>query len=168
MSLADLAALIEPAERVIAEIESWRPRFERGQLRPPISRRPVLAAGERFAVDIGRVRTAGLGRAAAGGVLYASDHRVLVFDVGLEPVREWRLEEVQSLSALGNWGGLAIVHAGGDTELVVAAAPAPPTWEDAADWLKVEGALAAARGHLTQWAAELPRRLTVGGDPAPG
>ena len=54
-----------------------------------------------------------------------------------------------------------LVSEGGDTELVVAVAPATPTWHDAAGWLKVEGAFAAAAGRLEGWAAELPERLTA-------
>jgi hypothetical protein len=161
MSISGLAALIDPAERVMTEIETWRPRFERGELRPPISGRPSLAPDERFVVDIGRVRAAGLGHPAAGGVLQATDRRALVFDVRLEPVREWRLADLASVSALGNWGGLAIVHADGATELVVGVGPSLPTWRAAAGWLKVEAAFAASSGRLSQWVAELPQRLTV-------
>jgi hypothetical protein len=163
MSISGLTSLIDPAERVLSEIEAWWPRFERGELRPPISGRPLLAPGERFAVDVGRVRAAGLGHPAAGGVLHATDRRALVFDVALEPVREWDLAELASVSALGNWRGLAIVHPGGDTELVVAVEPSPPTWRDAAGWLKVECAFAAARGRLAPWVAKLPERLTADG-----
>jgi len=43
---------------------------------------------------------------------------------------------------------------------VVAVKPQPPTWQDAAGWLKVEAAFAAAGGQLGQWVAELPRRLS--------
>ncbi|MGH2894382.1 MAG: hypothetical protein ACRDPM_14130 [Solirubrobacteraceae bacterium] len=160
MSVSGLATLIDPAQRVMTEIEAWRRRFERGELRPSISGRPSLAPDERFAVDLGQVRAAGLGHPAAGGVLQATDRRALVFDVVLEPVREWRLAELASVSALGNWGGLAIVHADGATELVVAVTLSPPTWQDAAGWLKVEAAFAAANGRLSQWATELPQRLT--------
>ena len=55
------------------------------------------------------------------------------------------------------------MHAGGDTELVVAVGPALPTWQDATGWLKVEAAFAAAGGRLSQWVAELPQRLTLAG-----
>jgi hypothetical protein len=158
-----LTTLIDPAERVMTEIEAWRPRFERGELRPSISRRPSLAPGERFAVDLGRVRAAGRGHPSAGGVLHATDRRALVYDVALEPVREWSLAELESVSVLGNWRGLAIVHADGETELVVAVSPSLPTWEDVVGWLKVEGAFAASGGRLAEWAAELSQRLAVGG-----
>ena len=163
MNVSGLASLVDPAERVMSEIEAWWPRFMRGELRPPISGRPGLAPEERFAVDVGRVRAAGLGHPAAGGVLCATDRRALVFDVGLEPVRAWGLTELASVSALGNWRGLAIVHPAGDTELVVAVESSPPTWRDAAGWLKVECAFAAARGRLAEWVVELPDRLTAAG-----
>ena len=153
--------MIEAAEHVMTEIEAWRPRFERGELRPPVADGPTLAPDERFAVDLGRVRAAGLGHPSAGGVLHATDRRAVVFGVGRRPVREWRLTELTAVSALGNWGGLALVHAGGDTELVVSVGPELPSWQDAAGWLKVEGAFAASRGRLAQWVAELPRRLTL-------
>jgi hypothetical protein len=162
MSVSGLTSLIDPAQRVLSEIEAWRPRFERGELRPPISGRPRLGPEERFAVDVGRVRAAGLGHPPAGGVLHATDRRALLYDIGLHPLREWGLTGLASVSALGNWRGLAIVHPGGDTELVVAVDPSPPTWQDATGWLKVECAFAAARGRLAQWVAELPDRLTAG------
>lgn len=159
MSVSGLTQLIDPAERVMTDVETWRPRFERAELRPPVSGRPSLASGERFAVDVGRVRAAGLGNPTAGGALYVTDRRALMFDVGLAPVRQWWLSDLDSVSALGNWRGLAIVRADGDTELVVAVAASSPTWRDASGWLKVEAAFAAAQGRLTQWMAELPERL---------
>jgi hypothetical protein len=149
------------AESVLGEIERWRPRFERGELRPSTAGRPALAPDERFAVHVGGVRAAGMGHPAAGGVLHATDRRAVVLDRGRQLVREWSLSELASVSALGNWGGLALVHADGDTELVVAVKPELPTWQDAAGWLKVEGAFAAAGGQLPEWVAELPRRLTL-------
>ena len=163
MSVSALTPLIDPAERVMTEIEAWWPRFKRGELRPSISERPALASHERFAVDVGRVRAAGLGNPAAGGVLHATDRRALMFDVGLEPVREWALADLGAVSVLGNWRGLAFVHADGDTELVVAVDPRLPTWQGAAGWLKVEAAFAAAGGRLAQWVADLPERLMVAG-----
>lgn len=161
MSATTLTPLIDPAERVMTEIEAWWPRFKRGELRPSIARRPTLSPDERFAVALGRVRAAGLGNPTADGVLHATDRRALMFDVALEPVREWALADLESVSVLGNWRGLAIVHAHGDTELVVAVEPSAPTWRDAAGWLKVEAAFAAADGRLTQWVAALPERLMV-------
>jgi hypothetical protein len=148
------------AERVLVEIERWQPRFERGELRPSTSRRPPLAPDERFAVHVGGVRAAGRGHPAAGGVLHATDRRAVVLYRGSQ-VREWSLCDLAAVSALGNWGGLALVHADGDTELVVAVKPEMPTWRDAAGWLKVEGAFAAAGGQLGQWVADLPQRLTL-------
>ena len=161
MSVSGVTQLIDPAERVMAELEAWWPRFESGELRPPIFGRPSMTRGERFAVDVGRVRAAGLGNPAAGGALYVTDRRALMFDVGPAPVRAWTLADLDSVSVLGNWRGLAIVHAHGDTELVVSVESTLPTWQDAAGWLKVECAFAAAGGRLTQWMAELPERLTV-------
>jgi hypothetical protein len=155
--------MIAAAESVMTEIEAWRPRFERGELRPLDAGNPALAPDERFAVDVGRVRAAGLGHPTAGGMLHATDQRAVVVDRDRQTVREWKLAELAAVSALGNWGGLALVHADGDTELVVAVGPDPPTWHDAAGWLKVEAAFAAAGGRLSQWVAELPERLTRAG-----
>lgn len=163
MTVSDLAAMIDPAEQVMTQLEAWRPRFERGELRPSMPGRPSLAPDERFAVDVGRVRAAGLGHPAEGGVLHATDRRAVMFGRGRRPVREWSLAELASVRALGNWGGLTLVHAGGDTELVVAVGPSLPTWQDAVGWLKVEAAFAAASGRLAQWVAELPMRLTLSG-----
>ena len=155
--------MIAAVQTVMTEIEAWRPRFERGELRPPAAGRPPLAPDERFAVDVGRVRAAGLGHPTADGVLHATDRRAVVLGYGRRPVREWKLAELAAVSALGNWGGVALVHADGDTELVVAVGPDPPSWQDAAGWLKVEAAFAAARGRLSQWVADLPQRLVLAG-----
>jgi hypothetical protein len=160
---AAAAAMIAPAEHVMTEIEAWRPRFERGELRPSMPGRPSLETDERFAVDVGRVRAAGLGHPSAGGVLHATDRRAVMFSRGRRPVREWSLADLSAVRALGNWGGLTLVHAGGDTALVVAVGPSLPTWQDAVGWLKVEAAFAAAGGRLSQWVAELPQRLTLAG-----
>ena len=151
------------AEWVLEEMEQWRLRFERGELIPAGNGRPALAPDERFAVHVGDVRAAGLGHPSARGTLHATDRRAVVFGDRRRPVREWTLRQLASVSALGNWGGLAVVHADGDTELVVAVKPQPPTCQDAAGWLKVEAAFAAAGGQLGQWAAELPRRLSGAG-----
>ncbi len=153
------------ARKVLGELEQWRTRFERGELEPVGNGRSplALAANERFAVHVSAVRAAGLGHPTAGGSLHATDRRVVLLDPRSRPVREWTLRELAAVSALGNWGGLALVHDGGDTELVVAAGPGRPTWQDAAGWLKVECAFAAAGGRQSQWLAELPRRLTVTG-----
>jgi hypothetical protein len=153
---------LDPAEQVMGELDAWRRRFERGELRPTMPGRPALVAGERFAVDAGRVRAAGLGHRAAGGILHATDRRLVVLGRAQRPVRKWHLAELAAVRALGNWGGLTLVHADGDTELVVAVGPEAPTWHDAAAWLKVEAAFAAAGGRLAQWADELHERLTVG------
>jgi hypothetical protein len=155
--------MIAAAQTVMTEIEAWRPRFERGELRPPGAGRPSLAPDERFAVDVGRVRAAGLGHPTAGGVLHATDRRAVVLGRGPRPVREWKLAELAAVNALGNWGGVALVHADGDTELVVAVGPDRPTWQDAVGWLKVEAAFASAGGQLSQWVADLPQRLVLAG-----
>jgi hypothetical protein len=152
--------VIAPVQSVMTEIEAWRPLFERGELQPSVAGGPSLAPDERFAVNLGRVRAAGLGHPSAGGVLQATDRRAMVFAQGRRPVREWKLAELAAVSALGNWGGLALVHADGDTELVVAVGPELPSWQDAAGWLKVEAAFAASGGRLAEWVAELPQRLT--------
>ena len=161
MSISDLTPLIDPAERVMTDIETWWPPFERGELRPPVSGRPALAPGERFAADVGRVRASGLGNPTASGALYVTDRRALMFDVGPDPVRAWSLPELESVSVLGNWRGLAVVRTDGDTELVVSVESSLPTWRDVAGWLKVECAFAASRGRSTRWMAELPERLMV-------
>lgn len=163
MSVSALTVSMDPAEPLVSELAAWRRRFERGDLRPAMPDRPTLAADERFAVEVGRVRAAGLGHRAAGGMLHATDRRAVMLGRGRRPVREWRLGELSAVRALGNWGGLTLVHAGGDTELVVAVGPAAPTWEDAVGWLKVEAAFAAACERLSQWADELPERLTLAG-----
>jgi hypothetical protein len=152
------------AQRVLSEIERWRPGFERGELEPSSNGHPALTltVDEHFAVRVGGVRAAGLGHPAAGGVLQATDRRAVVIDDERRPVREWRLRQLVSVTALGNWSGVTLVRAGGDTELVVAVKRAAPTWEDAADWLKVEGAFAAAAGRLGDWMADLPARLSRG------
>jgi len=161
MSVSPITAPADPAEQLLGELETWRRRFEHGQLRSAVAGRPMLAPDERFAVDIAQVRAAGLGRRSAGGILHATDRRLVVVGRAQQPVRRWRLAELAAVRALGNWGGLTLVHASGDTELVVAAGPATPTWHDASDWLKVEAAFAAAGGSLSRWAADLPDRLTL-------
>jgi hypothetical protein len=163
MSVSALTVPMDPAEQLVSELAAWRWRFERGELRPAMPGRPALASDERFAVEVGRVRAAGLGHRAAGGMLHATDRRAVMLGRGRRPVRAWRLADLAAVRALGNWGGLTLVHAGGDTELVVAVGPAAPTFQDAVSWLKVEAAFAAAGGRLSQWAADLPGRLTLGG-----
>jgi hypothetical protein len=159
VSVSALTAAIEPAAQLMSDLAAWRPRFERGELRPAMPERPALAPDERFAVEVGRVRAAGLGHRAAGGTLHATDRRAVMLGRGRRPVREWRLADLTAVRALGNWGGLTLIHAGGETELVVAVGPSVPALGDAAGWLKVEAAFAAAQGRLTQWMAELPERL---------
>ncbi len=163
MSVTALTAPMDPAEQLVSELAAWRRRFERGELRPAMPGRPTLASNERFAVEVGRVRAAGLGHRAAGGMLHATDRRAVMLGRGRRPVREWRLADLTAVSALGNWGGLTLVHAEGDTELVVAVGPSAPTWEDAVAWLKVEAAFATACGRLSQWATGLPERLALAG-----
>ena len=113
MSVSLLTARIDPAAQVMSELEAWRPRFERGELRPAMPGRPGLAPDERFAVEVGRVRAAGLGNRAAGGMLHATDRRAVMLGRGRRPVREWRLADLTAVRALGNWGGLILEHAGG-------------------------------------------------------
>jgi hypothetical protein len=153
------------ARRVLDEIERWLPGFERGELEPFTNGHPslTLAGDERFAVHVGGVRAAGLGHPASDGVLQATDRRAVVIGDAHRPVREWRLDGLISVAALGNWSGVALVRAGGDTELVVSIRPGPPTFQDAADWLKVEGAFATAAGRLREWVDELPARLSRAG-----
>jgi hypothetical protein len=163
MSVSPVTLPVGPAEQLMGELETWRLRFERGELRPAMPGRPALAADERFAVDLGRVRAAGLGRRAAGGILHATDRRLVVLGRAQRPLRTWRLAELGAVRALGNWGGLTLVHAGGETELVVTVGSEAPCWGDAAGWLKVEAAFAAAGERLAQWAMALPERLTLAG-----
>jgi hypothetical protein len=152
------------AQRVLAEIELWCPAFARGELLPAGDGPPPLAHGERFAGQRVDVRAAGLGHPSAAGTLHVTDRRAMVLSELSEPLREWIFGELTEVSALGNWGGLVLVHPGGDTELVVTAGAAPPTWRDATGWLKVEAAFSAAAGRLEHWLAELPVRLAVTGD----
>ncbi|HWE11772.1 MAG TPA: hypothetical protein VG325_20660 [Solirubrobacteraceae bacterium] len=152
------------AQRVLAEIALWCPAFAGGELRPADGGPPSPAPGERFAGLRMGVRAAGLGHPSASGTLHVTDRRAIVLSERSEPLREWAFGDLTDVSALGNWGGLALVHPSGDTELVVTAGPEPPTWQDATGWLKVEAAFSAAGGRLELWMAELPLRLAVAGD----
>jgi hypothetical protein len=151
--------------RVLDELDAWRPRFERGELEATSNGRPAppTATGERFAIAVHGIRAAGLGHPSSPGALHVTDRWARVLGDDPRPAREWRLTELECVSALGNWRGLTLVRAGGETELVVAVTDETPTWQDAAGWLKVEGAFAAAAGRLAGWAAELPARLTAAG-----
>jgi hypothetical protein len=148
------------AEFVLAEVLKWSLQFTRGEL--PDGRGP-LAAGERFAAVRTGVRAAGLAHASTSGDLYTTDRRARVLAPQRRAVREWTFADLAEVSALGNWGGLVLVHPSGDTELVVSTSPQPPTWRDATAWLKVEGAFAAGRGGLDSWLTELPQRLATAG-----
>ncbi len=150
------------AAQVLAEIELWSAQFARGELHDDGSHRYPLAAGERFAVQRPDVRAAGGGQASISGDLHATDRRALVLGDRRQDVREWRFAELADVSVLGNWGGLALVSPGGDTELIVTASFQVPAWRDAIGWLKVEGAFAAGRGRLEHWMAALPHRLAAG------
>lgn len=152
------------AQRVLAEIELWCPLFASGELVPEVAGRPALAPRERFAVHLGEVRAAGRGHAPATGALHATDRRAVIVGEDGEAVRDWALDSVGAIQALGNWGGIAIVHETGDTELVVAAKPELPSWRDASGWLKVEAAFAAAGRRLEPWLADLPHRLALATD----
>lgn len=157
-------ALNPAAQRVLAEIELWCPVFARGEL---VADRAgwALHRGERFAVTVGEVRAAGRGGPPATGALLATDRRAVVVGEDARHAREWSLTGLAAIDALGNWGGVALVHDGGDTELVVSARRELPSWHDATGWLKVEAAFAAGLGRLDDWLAGLPHRLAVAGDP---
>lgn len=137
------------AHRVLDELEDWSPGFERR----------VDTIEESLAVRVREVRAAGLGHPGATGTLSVTDRRALIAGPDGEPLREWALADLESVSVLGNWGGVAFVHAGGEMELLVTARPGRPGWEDAAAWLKVEAAAAAAADRLGEWLAQLPARL---------
>ena len=148
------------AAQVLAELERWSSQFANGAVQDGNG---PLAGGERFAVLRASIRAAGLGHAATSGDLYATDRRARVLTARRRTVRQWAFADLAEVTALGNWGGLVLVHPGGETELVVAASPGPPAWRDATAWLKVEAAFAAGRGRLEHWLAELPRRLSADG-----
>jgi hypothetical protein len=140
------------AHRVLGELEAWGPRLQRGA---------ADDGAERFAVRVDGVRAAGLGHPGATGTLSVTDRRALLTGPDGEPLREWALADLDSVTALGNWGGIALVHAGGEMELVVSARSDRPGWEEAAGWLKAEAAFAAAADRLAEWLSELPERLTA-------
>jgi hypothetical protein len=148
------------AAQVLAELQRWSLPFARGELQDGAG---PLAGGERFAVLRAGIRAAGLGHASRSGDLLATDRRARVLGARHQTVREWTFADLGQVTALGNWGGLVLVHPDGETELVVAASPHPPSWRDATGWLKVEGAFAAGRGRLEHWLAELPCRLSTDG-----
>jgi hypothetical protein len=151
------------AERVLADLKRWSLQFAAGEL---LDGHGPLTGGERFAAVRAGVRAAGLGHPSTSGDLFTTDRRARVLAAGGRTVREWTFADLAEVSVLGNWGGLVLVHPGGDTELVVSTSPHPPTWRDAAGWLKVEGAYAAGRGRdgLGSWLTALPHRLSaVGG-----
>ena len=157
-TLADRSPANPAAAQVLAELQLWSLQFARGELDGDGW---LLGADERFAAERTGVRAAGLGHAAATGDLYATDRHARVLTARRRPARVWRFADLADVSVLGNWGGLVLVHPGGETELVVTASPTPPTWRDASGWLKVEGAFAAGRGRLDAWLAELPHRLAA-------
>jgi hypothetical protein len=151
------------AELVLADLERWSLRFAAGELQDG---RGPLTGGERFAAIRAGVRAAGLGHPSTSGDLYTTDRRACVLAARGRTVREWTFADLADVSVLGNWGGLVLVHPGGDTELVVSTSPHPPTWRDATGWLKVEGAYAAGRDGrdgLGSWLSELPHRLSAAG-----
>ena len=140
------------ARHVLDTLENWA--------LPP---RPPGAedAQESFTVRVDGVRAAGLGMAEAAGSLSVTDRRALITAPDGEPLREWALADLASVNALGNWGGVALLHAGGEMELVVSADAARPGWEQAAAWLKVEAAFAASADRLQEWLSDLPERLAL-------
>ena len=141
---------------VLTELGLWSLQLSRGEVQGDGC---ALGAGEHFAVERLGVRAAGLGHASATGDLHATDRRARVLGERGRTVREWAFADLADLSVLGNWGGLVLVHPGGETELVVSASPKPPSWRDAAGWLKVEGAFAAGHGRLQRWLSDVERRL---------
>jgi hypothetical protein len=146
-----------PAIDLVAELTLWCADFEAGRLDGDGC---PLDDGERFAVHRAGVRAAGLGRPSTGGQLHATDRRArLLTDRRI--AREWRFADLVDLRVLGNWGGLVLVHPGGETELVVMASPRPPGWRDATAWLKVEAAFAAGRGSLGLWLTRLAPRIAA-------
>lgn len=150
-----------PAQRVLREMELWWPAFAGGALTPDADHAPPLRPGERFAVELPAVRTAGLGLPVTAGALCATDCRAIITTEWSRSQREWAHQDLCAVDALGNWGGVALTRADGDTELIVSAAPEPPTWHDATAWLKVEAAFAAATGRLDDWMGRLPQRLAL-------
>lgn len=138
------------AHRVLDELDEWSRRFELAD-----------DDSERLAVRVDGVRAAGLGHPGATGTLSVTDRRAGITAAGGEPLREWALADLVSVDALGNWGGVALEHSGGEMELIVSARATRPGWEDVAGWLKVEAAFAASGERLAEWLAELPERLDV-------
>lgn len=157
-------ALNPAARRVLDEMELWWPVFAHGELVPDVAGTPGLRPGERFAIGVGDVRASGLGQPPVVGALHVTDHRAVVVDTDMVAVREWDLDRVAAVNALANWGGVAVVHPTGDTELIVSARWEMPSWRDAPTWLKVEAAFAAAGGQLEPWVEDLGRRLAIAAD----
>lgn len=155
-STADASPEHPATGQVLTELGLWSLQFSRGEVDG--DGHPV-SAGEHFAVERLGVRAAGLGHAAATGDLHATDRRARVVGARRRTVREWAFADLADVSVLGNWGGLVLVHPGGETELVVSASAKLPTWRDATGWLKVEGAFAAGQGRLQQWLTDVGRRL---------
>lgn len=156
---ADLPPANPAAAQVLSELQLWSRHFIHGEL----DGQP-LGDGERFAAARAGVRAAGLGYASATGDLQVTGRSIRVLGARQRAVREWAFADLADVSVLGNWGGLVLVHPGGETELVVTAMPAGPTWRDASGWLKVEGAFAASEGRLQPWLDELGRRLGADGE----
>ena len=140
------------AHHVLDALETW-------DLPPRLRRAPH--GEEHFVVRVDGVRAAGLGMAGAAGSLSVTDRRALITDPRGAPLREWALADLAAVNALGNWGGVALVHTGGEMELVVSADPGRPGWEQAAAWLKVEAAFAASADRLAEWLSDLPERLAL-------
>jgi hypothetical protein len=128
-------ALNSAAQWVLGEMELWRPAFERGELAPSARDAPPLRSGERFAVQLPTVRAAGLGLPATAGSLFATDHRAVISGDRSRPPREWAHHDLCAVDL--------------------------PSWQDAAGWLKVEAAFAAAAGRLDAWMGQLPQRLAL-------
>lgn len=152
------------AVRVLEEIKLWWPMFAHGETAPDVAGAPGLRPGERFAVRVAEVRASGLGRPSVVGALHVTDRRAVLVDADTVAARAWDFADVAAVNALANWGGVALVHPTGDTELIVSARRQLPAWRDAAPWLKVEAAFAAADGRLQSWVDDLSRRLALAAD----
>lgn len=169
------------ASRLVAEIEHWRPAFEKGTIHHHALLRPKFDDGERLAATIPQVGTTqqdvgvpmsewttrpgstGL-RGRAEGIAFATSGRLLVAN-GRSVHHEWRWADVSSVSVLANLLGVAVrATPDGRTVDVVASEffkhiAASDPFMVVTGWLKTEGAFESSRGRLDEWMASLPARL---------